>query len=187
MKKLFFLPLCIAITVFCTKSFAQSYAVTPTGLKDAGDTAKTFIVLKADGKTAKELYESALKYITKMPHAAVQAKTEADFIRFDVTADGITKVKQIVKIPIDAKYTAELTFKDGKVKFEVTALDMFNANNDKVKLVFAGSNNGQYAIYNKDGELKRDDAKDDIETYFKNISTQLTQALVNAGASKNDF
>jgi len=61
MKKLILLSL-VAIS---TLSYSQKLTVTPSGLRDANDSEKTFVVINAEGKTSKQLYDNALKYINK--------------------------------------------------------------------------------------------------------------------------
>lgn len=56
--------LTILTLLIFTSSFGQKLTVTPTDLKDEKDTEKTFIVLEADGLTAKQLFDNAKKYIT---------------------------------------------------------------------------------------------------------------------------
>ena len=62
MKKIMLLLL----IMFANFSFAQKITVTQTGLKDSENIEKSFVVIPAEGKTAKQLYDESLKYINKI-------------------------------------------------------------------------------------------------------------------------
>ena len=46
-------------------SFGQKFSVTPNGLRDEKSIEKSYLVINAEGKNARQLYDNALKYITK--------------------------------------------------------------------------------------------------------------------------
>lgn len=162
-----------AFIAISTISYGQKLVVTPTGLRDANDLEKTFVVINADGKTSKELYDNALKYINKnykSPDDVIKGKTDGEYLKFVTYAPDFISIKNSwVRTPFNAKYTIGLSFKDGKVKYEV--IDIEIENGAKAPLLFSGSGLN-FFIYNKKGELKREDAKISIEDYFNsNIST----------------
>ena len=71
----------LTMIAFCTLSYAQSLVVTPNGLRDSTDTEKTFVVINVEGKTAKELYDNAIKYINrnyKSPDDVIKGKIEGE-------------------------------------------------------------------------------------------------------------
>lgn len=82
------------------------------------------------------------------------------------------------KIKIDADYTIELNFKDGKVKFEILSLDMY-AQNGGYKVLFSGGAFEGYPIYNKQGDLKRPETKIEIETFFNGTINSLSDFLLD--------
>lgn len=176
-----------AFIAISTISYGQKLVVTPTGLKDANDLEKTFVVINADGKTSKELYDNALKYINKNyknPDEVIKGKTEAEYLKFITHAENFLIVKNSgVKVQIDADYTCELSIKDGKVKFEIIALDMY-ADKGGYKVLFTGGAFDGYPIYNKKGELKRPETKSEIENYFNSQISSITDFL--QGKSSND-
>lgn len=163
----------IVFIVIGTISYGQKLVVTPTGLRDANDLEKTFVVINAEGKTSKELYDNALKYINKnykSPDDVIKGKTDGEYLKFITYAPNFITIKNsFVKTPFNAKYTTELSFKDGKVKYEVISIEI--ENDAKAILSFTGSGIN-FFIYNKKGELKREDAKISIEDYFNlNVAT----------------
>lgn len=168
-------------------SYGQKLSVTPTGLRDANDLEKTFVVINADGKTSKELYDNALKYINKnykSPDDVIKGKTDGEYLKFITHIENFLIIKNTgVKVQIDADYTCELSFKEGKVKFEIIAIDM-PADKGGFKVLFTGGAFDGYPIYNKKGELKRPETKTEIETYFNSQISTLSDFL--QGKSSND-
>ena len=184
MKKLILFSLiCLSAT-----AYGQKLTVTPNGLKDANDTEKTFVVINADGKTAKELYDNAIKYINKnykSPDEVIKGKVEGEYLKFITHVSNFLTVNNSgAKILIDANYTIELNFKEGKAKFEVIALDMY-APNGGYKVIYTGGVFDGYPIYNKKGELKRADTKTEIETYFNGQINTIAESLQGKGNNDN--
>ncbi len=181
MKKLILLTLIALSTI----SYGQKINVTPNGLRDLNDNEKTFVVINAEGKSAKQLYDNALKYINKnykSPDDVVKGKTDGEYLKFITHVDNfLVVINSGAKIPINADYTIELNFKDGKAKFEVIALDMY-AQNGGYKVIFTGGAFDGYPIYNKKGILKRPDTKTEIESYFNQQISSITDFLIE----KND-
>jgi len=165
----------LSMILLCSLSYAQSLVVTPLGLRDANDPEKTFVVINADGKTAKELYDIAIKYINK------NYKSTNDDIKGN---------------------TIELNFKDGRVKYEVINLQM-NYRQNKEPFLYNGKNakttldkNKEVSpflfigklftpgIYTPNLSLKRPKAKAQIEDYFNSQIKSFADAL--NGKNNND-
>jgi len=173
-------------------TFAQKLVVTPIGLRDESDNEKTYVVLDIENKKASELYTNALKYITKNyknPEKVIIGKVENESLKFQTFVGSFMNVKNsIVKIPIDAEYSIHLDFKDNKVKFEIQGLDMYySPDGSKTRVLFEGTGIGAYYIYNKKGELKRDETKTDIESYFNNEITKVADFLAGKSDGKADW
>lgn len=176
MRKLILFTL-VAIS---TLTYGQKIAVTPDGLRDANNSEKTYVVINAEGKSAKQLYDNALKYINKnykSPDDVIKGKTDGEYLKFITHVSSFLVVNNSgAKIPIDANYTTELNFKDGKVKYEIIVLDMF-AQTGGYKVIFTGGAFEGYPIYNKKGALKRADTKSEIETYFNSQINSIAEFL----------
>ena len=180
--------LTILTLLIFTSSFGQKLTVTPTGLKDEKDTEKTFIVLEADGLTAKQLFDNAKKYITenyKNPKEVIKGETEAEYLKFDTFVPELLRYPNGPgsggpKIPIKASYTTEMRFKDGKVRYEIISLDM-TSDDGKYRVLFSGGLLEGYIIYKKNGQLFKEGAKVDIENYFNANINQLLNYLKGEG------
>lgn len=157
----------LLLLMFANFSFAQKITVTQTGLKDSENIEKSFVVIPAEGKTAKHLYDESLKYINKNYKSAddvIKGKTDGEYLKFVTFAPNFITIKNgFARVPFTAKYTTELSFKDNKVKYEIIELEMSSEAN--YKLNFTGSGIS-FFIFNKKGELKKEDAKNSIEEYF---------------------
>ncbi len=168
------------LIVMNTICYAQKIIVTTSGIKDLDNAEKTYVVINADGKTAKELYENALKYVNKTyksPDDVIKGKTEYEYLKIITHVENFLIVNNSgAKISIDADYTYELSFKDGKVKFEIINLIM-SAKNGGYKVLFTGGLFDGYPIYNKKGDLKRPETKSDIENYFNSQILKISDFL----------
>ncbi|MRX40567.1 DUF4468 domain-containing protein [Flavobacterium sp. LC2016-23] len=178
MKKLLYMLFLIS-----SVSYAQTLSVTPDGLRNPNDPEKTFVVLNLEGKTAKQLFDGSVKYITKNyqnPDKVIKGKIENEYIKFTThIADFIIIKNSFAKVPITADYTVELNFKDGKVRYEVISLDMYDKSG-RYKLHFKGEGAfSGYYIYNNKEELKKPEAKTALENYFNIKIENLLKTLQN--------
>lgn len=169
------------LIAFCTLSYGQKLLVTPNGLRDSSDNEKRYIVLNGEGKSSKQLFENALKYINKnykSPNDVIKGKTDGEYLKFIThISDFLIVNNSGAKIKIDADYTIELNFKDGKVKFEIISLDMYTQDGGLYHVLFTGGAFEGYPIYNKKGELKRPETKTEIETFFNTTINSLSNFL----------
>jgi len=154
--------------IACTNLFSQKLSLTPEGLKDENDSQKTFVVINAQDKSAKQLYDNVVRYITKNyknPDKAIKGKTDGEYIKFETYVSNICTGRNIVKVSFAAKYTTEINFKDGKIKYEIFDLDIFNPDNN-LSVEISGSPAVGWVIYNRKGQLKQEEMKSQIEAYF---------------------
>ena len=171
--------------------FSQEYEVTPNGLKDKSNIENAFLVIETPEKTTTELYKNAIKYVNekyKNPDEVIKGKTENEYLRFETYVPQFTKVNNSgAKLDVSMKYTTELRFKDGKVRFEITALSI-TADNGGRSVEFSGSIWKGYPIYNKkNGDLRLPETKSEIETYFNNKVIEVKNFLLDIKTEKDDW
>ena len=155
----------IAFLFLVTFSYAQKFTVTPEGLRNFEDNEKEYVVIQIEGMTAKELYDNSIKHINKNPDEVLKETIEAEYLSYDTYKYSLLFIKNGgIKQFFSAKYTTELNFKDGKIKYEIIELEMHHIDNN-MSLYFTGEGSN-WMIYNKNGVLKRSNAKTDIENYF---------------------
>ncbi len=169
----------------CSLSYGQKFVVTPNGLKDLNDKEKSYVVINIEGKTAKELYDNAIKYINKnykSPNDVIKGKIDGEYISFITHAGDFIPVKIMGRIHYyGADYTTELNFKDGKVKFEIINLDMKHEQGTQfyyVKTLYA------WGVYNKKEEIVDEGAKIGIENFFNSRIQSLSDVL--SGRNSNE-
>ncbi len=171
--------------------FSQEYEVTPNGLKDKSNTENSFLVINTLDKKTAELYQNAMKYINenyKNPDEVIKGKTENEYLRFETYVPQFTKVNNGgAKLYVSMKYTTELRFKDGKVRFEITSLGI-TADNGGRSVNFSSRIWKGYPIYNqKNGELRLPETKSEIENYFNTKVTEIKNALLDKKTEKDDW
>jgi len=204
MKKLTLL----SMIFFCSIISGQTLVVTPYGLRDSTDLEKTFVIINIDGKSAKELYDIAIKYVNKNYKSTnddIKGNIDGEYISFNTHfVNFVTVVINLIPLSYDASHTIELNFKDGKVKYEVINLQM-NYRQTKEPFLYNGKNSETIldknkgispflfigkllipGIYTPNLRLKRPKAKAQIENYFNTQIKSLTDAL-NGKSNNNNW
>lgn len=177
------------ILLFNLQSFGQRLIVTPNGLRDSSNIEKSYVVIEIEGKSAKQLFENTKKYIIqtyKNPDIVQKGAIDNEYIKFDTYVPYITTINLgLSKLKYAAKYVTEIYFKDGKVKYEIINLEI---ETDGVPLNFTnkGALSGWY-IFNKNGVLKQENAKQEIEIYFNDQIKSLSSYLKGATKDNEDW
>ncbi|MGP1993190.1 DUF4468 domain-containing protein [Zobellia laminariae] len=186
-KKLFLL--CFSLLNFI--GFSQEYEVTPSGLKDKSNIENSYVVIQTPEKNSSELYQNGIKYINENyqnPEEVIKGKTENEYLRFETYVPQFTKVNNSgAKLDVSMKYSTELRFKDGKVRFEINALSI-TADNGGRNVEFIGSIWKGYPIYNKkNGKLRLPETKSELENYFNDKIRELKNFLLGLETKKDDW
>lgn len=161
----------------------QKMVLTPGGLRSE-DGQKTFVVLSVEGKTAKELYNNAVKYIQrayKNPDEVLKGSIENEFIKFDSHADKAFVFRK--RTVFDMNWTTALEFKDGKVKLEFISITPRPDNVvTPVEVIL-----DPVVFWNKKGELKDVDEKQKYEEFFNAQISAIHNALKGDGSNKEEW
>jgi hypothetical protein len=173
----------ILFVLFCGFSFSQQFAVTPDGLRDASSIENDYLVIVDSTKSAKELYENAINYIKKNyknPDEVLKSSIENDYIKFQTYAPSFMRYSNSgVKVIINAIFTTELKFKEGKVRLEIINIEMKGDGiNNKYEVIFSGGMMSGYIIFKKDGKLFKEEAKIDVENYFNGFVLSVKNAIL---------
>ena len=160
----------LLLLVLTSYSFSQKLEVTPNGLRDQNNLNNSFVVILDSAKKSNELYQNAINYIKinyKNPNEVIKTTIENSYLKFETFSSSfITYSNSGAKIPINAKFTTELKFQDGKIRFEIIDLDMRGESNSAYQVLFSGGLMSGYIIYKNNGTLFKEEAKVDIEKYF---------------------
>ena len=186
MKKLLLLLLLVPVV-----SKGQELTVTPDGIRDISNTEKTYVVINTPEKTAEQNYNNAKAYINKTyknPMEVIKGEVKSEYMRFETYVTDFLIIKNSgAKVDINLKYTIELNFKEGKVKYEITSLEM-KASNNNFKVLFNGSAFSGYPIYNKKKKkLIRPETKKEIEIYFNNSINEIKSYLLEEIKADDDW
>ena len=174
---------CLFVMLFLTttvRSSAQYFTVTPDGLRDADDTAKTFLMIEVPGHSAKQLYDSMLVFIQKnyiLPDEVVSNRVDGVGLAFDSYVPELLEYSRSwARMSVEATYATEMKFYDGQFSYEVFNLDMRGADNN-YPLLFKGRLLKGYIVYKPDGSLYKPKAKADIEQFFNNMVARINGFL----------
>ena len=150
-------------------AFGQVFVVTPNGLRATGDTVNSYLMIQAGNRTAKQLYDSAISFIYANysdPKQAIREDIDSTSLKFDTYVPNFLVYNNSgALIDIEAYYTTDLRFFDGRFRYEIINLTM-KGKDSKYKLLFKGGFLEAYIIYNKKGKLFKSQTKWDIENYF---------------------
>lgn len=152
---------------FYITSFAQKFEASPNGLRDSSNIENSYLILNFEGKTAKELYDKSVEYVIKSyknPDEVLKGKIESEYLRYDTYMPNILYIRNMgLKQYFNATFSVVLNFKDGKIKYEITDLDMRHFKNN-MQLYFEGDGISWYIF--KNNKLEREGAKKDVEVFF---------------------
>lgn len=186
MKKFVFLftTTLISTTLFGQDATPQQQAPPTEFTVNKEQELTDFLVISCEGKTKEELYKKTMEWISKTynnPSEVVKAQVENDYIRFQ----GISKkeycFKNMITVCEDIKYQIEISFKEGKYKFDV--LELQSGSKDKYGLTswndikFKKS----WMYFKGNGEI-RDMYKDTmpkIANYFNALQKSLNDYIYN--------
>ena len=184
MKKIILgLLACFNLAIYGQES---EFKFTKEGLTD-------FVVTPVNGKTQSELYKKALNWVSysfKEPGEVIKANIENEYIRIEGFSKELICYSYMGKRCGDTKYEIEISFKDGKYKFDLMSISEFN-NQSKSILWSNFEINNTAAYFDKKGEVKGS-YKFIVKTvpeYFNNLNLNLKDFLISDGSlsKKNDW
>ena len=143
-----------------------------------------YVIGTVPNKTASELYKKTIDWINityKNPREVIKAQIENDYIRIE----GINPSMLCLKILLsnnceNGRYQIEISFKDGKYKFDVTSLERYFTPSQY-------NSGGWYAVgladtsyaYKESGELRSTykNYPEEIESTFNSLNNELKKTL----------
>lgn len=166
--------------------FSQTFEINIQGLRDKDNLEKDYLVINLPNKTAKEFYTNAYKYIQinyKNPDLVIKGNVKDDFISFETYEAKAVEVKiRKWTFRVDIRYTTNLSFKDGRFKYQITDLKMkYSAGKAFIK---SNKNSGIY-VYDKKDRLRSEDFKIKLEDYF-NANVELIKKSLSGKLSKSN-
>ncbi|WP_284463987.1 DUF4468 domain-containing protein [Chryseobacterium sp.] len=154
-----------------------------------------FIVVNCKEKAKEDLYQKTTEWINKTynkPGEVIKASVYNNYIRFQ----GVSKDKycwtNLMSFCNDIRYEIEVSFKDGKYKFEILELEHYAVTGASGHRVWSKVNyKDSWTHFKKDGEVRKmyvDNIKN-IAGYFNNLNNDLYDYIYNQNeaAKQNDW
>jgi len=113
-------------TIICALFIGFFGFAQETEFKFTKDGFTDYVVTEVAGKTQQELFKKAIDWVSvtyKNPKEVIKAQIDNDYIRVEGYKEGIMAGSFGMKFPIT--YTIEISFKDGKYKFDLTSIKYF--------------------------------------------------------------
>lgn len=145
------------------------------------------IVVQTDSLKANELYSKALNWVQttyKNPDKVLKSKIENESIRIDGFAENAWMYKTFVMTMFyNMDYTVEISFKDGKYRFEYRIGQFYGDNGQRILFDYS-------TFYKKDGTIRSVYA--DAPPSLEKTMNELSQSFYNyvtgkTSAKKNDW
>lgn len=116
------LLLLLMLVSFYSNAQETEFKCTKEGFTD-------YIVGIVEGKTSQELYKKTLDWVSytyKNPKEVIKAQIENDYIRIEGAKSNLLCIKSLGLLNCsDVRYQIEISFKDGKYKFDLTKLEQY--------------------------------------------------------------
>jgi hypothetical protein len=101
-----------------------------TEFKFTKDGFTDFVVVNVDGKNQQELYKKALDWLQvtyKNPKEVIKAQIKNDYVRIEGFKSNMLCIKSLgILTCFDVRYQIEISFKDGRYKFDVTRIEQYS-------------------------------------------------------------
>ncbi len=119
MKNFYLAALLIFSVLTANAQAPTKFELTPAGFTD-------FVVSDVPGKQKPALYKSTLDWVqaTFKKEDAIKAKAEAEKVVFEGTGK-VVSIDGALKLTYESRYQVEVSFKDGKYKFDLLKLEYF--------------------------------------------------------------
>ena len=173
------------ISVIEVEKLKDMFQFNENGLTD-------YLVKEFEGVSQQELFDSTVNWIKetyKNPEEVIKARIDNEKVRFEGFKSSAFNTTVLFKEYRDGKYSIEISFKEGKLKFDPIGLEQFTPSS---KYVTGGwsdipLNVGAWS-YRKNGKLRSTfkTYPSSIETIFNEIIASLNDYLLKKSNKKED-
>ena len=165
--------LVLAAILFANVAMSQEteFKFTQQGFTD-------FVITNAENKTKSELYNKTLEWISttyKNPDKVIKSKIENEYIRIEGSSSEIACMNIMGKRCDMATYLIEISFKDGKYKFDVISIKSHSEDLSTHEILHPSFD----GYYKKTGEIKGvfKYYPEMIPAYFNSLNNSLKSSL----------
>lgn len=161
MRNIFLVMLAILISNLLIGQEIPQLKLTPNGVEP--------IVVEIDSLSASKIYNKAINWVQetyKNPDKVLKANIANEKIRIDGFANGAWWYKTLgITSNMDMEYTLEISFKDGKYRFEYIIGQFFLSSGEKALYNYS-------TFFKKDGEIRKmySDAIPSLELTMNELS-----------------
>lgn len=176
MKNLMIISVFLLLSTVCKAQ--DNFSFDKNGLTD-------YIVTPCEGKSQMELYNKCLDWISvtyKDPSKVIKSKIENEYIRIEGFSNDLVCYSYMGKRCGDTKYEIEISFKDGRYKFDVLEILEYNTPTQYRSATWTSFDlNNTSAYYDKKGEIKKSYKyiPEMIPAYFNNLNLELNAFLLS--------
>jgi hypothetical protein len=179
------LSVVLLFLVATTFANAQSMKLTPNDFVDAADESKNYIVLNFAGKSQSDLYKAVLKFVNSHYNnpEKVATKIEDEQIVIDAMEQKATAWGR--GNALDFFYKITMDFKDGRLRFAPNYKYLVNYNGIEYPLVKKSNLWVKTALFNTDGKVRREAAKQELEKFINNYIRAITNSINTSKSNDN--
>jgi len=143
-----------------------------------------FIIIKVDSLSQFEIYNKTINWINatcKNPEGVIKEKIKYEKVIFKgIKLNALSSRK---KYPSKVRYSVEISFYEGSLKFDPTRIEMFvdtDEIGDNKGLWFSIFLESNYWLFNRNGKPNKKAQKDaiDIERVFNDLVSSLKRVLL---------
>ena len=160
-----------------------------------------YIVRTVENKTASEIYKKVIEWIKvtyKNPDKVILSTIDDEYVRFEGFSSAIWCVSALgMKTCYDTKYQIEISFKDGKYKFDIIGMEYYlspskYSSGGWIDLGIFSKNMTTKEqldiIYKKDGSFRSSFKHiPNVPIYFNNLNKSLMEYINSESPAKGDW
>ena len=154
-----------------------------------------FVITECPGKTQYELYKKSIDWLAvtfKNPKEVLKAQIENDYIRFEGSSPVLVTITNLMTFNYPTTYQVEVSFKEGKYKFDVTEIKYYNAPSKYgVGGWYDFNINDTTEYYNKKGVIRASYKimQESLPKYFNDLNQELKSFFMsdNIPSKKSDW
>lgn len=189
MKKILITLICLLI-ISLSNTNAQRFTLHSTGFKDSTNVKNDYIVFSFTGKKQHDLYNDFYVKLNSIyvSQDDIVSPIDGYSITVNSTSSNSVTFQQIYKYDLkyNLKYTLTFLFKDGRVRVNAPVLNEISGDfgvsilDAKNRIHLTGDDPkwiGEKYIFSKEGELKEEKTKKDLEHFFNILITSIIDSV----------
>ena len=190
--------LSILFALFCASFlFSQSFVLTPQNLVNSEDNSKNYVVIEFPEKTQAQLFKAAKLYFNTIYNNPKFVSSEVDNEQIVLNATSPSSAKLRAGINFDINYNAVVSFKDGKVKIELSIKDYeryvpvtkYGGGREKDGIIGFDMGISKSGVFSQKGKLISEKGKTSTELFANSFVIGLKEGINKnlSSSTSNDW